>query len=294
MNGVLLVDKAAGVTSRFIDNQIRRKVGRDVRVGHAGTLDPFATGLLPVMIGEATKLSAFLTGGAKHYWARLRLGEKTATADCDGPVIEAKAIPGFDASHVLGAMAQLKGKISQTPPMYSAIKQGGRPLYEMARAGESVVVPPRMIDVYEWSLDSLGEQTIEFTVRCGPGTYVRTLGEQLAELLGTVGHLTALRRMKVGRHSVADAVSLEEACDRLPLVALEAAIGLPVVRLDADASREIRFGRPILLPNLEMPADEASQPLVLQALDETGKLIALLNQKQVSASLPWRVLRGFQ
>lgn len=282
MNGVVLVDKPAGMTSRAVDNQFKRLLGRGARVGHAGTLDPFATGLLPVMLGEGTKLSRYLTGGDKLYRAELRLGEKTDTADAEGERIETRPVPVLAAAAVTTAMGELTGKLSQTPPAYSAIKQGGVPLYKRAREGEAVAAAPREVVVHAWRLLALEGASVTFEVACGSGTYVRTLGEQLAERLGTVGHLTALRRLRAGGFDVAEAQPLEEALTKLQLVPLARAAGLPVVMLDDAQARLARQGRA-----LKLSADREAGAVF--AVDAGAVPVAVLSP----ADDGWRVERGF-
>lgn len=282
MNGVLLIDKPAGMTSRAVDNQFKRLLGRGARVGHAGTLDPFATGLLPVMLGEATKLSRYLTGGTKVYLAELRLGVKTATADAEGEVVATRAVPGVTDNAVREAMAELTGAITQTPPAFSAIKQGGVPLYKHARRGVAVEAAAREVMVYGWRLASLAPDSVTFEVTCGPGTYVRTLGEQLAERLGTVGHLTALRRLRAGGFDTTEAQPLAEALAAPRLVPLARAAGLPIVTLDAAQAQRARQGRA-----LELSAAPAAGPVF--AVDAGAVPVAVLTPAEDG----WRVERGF-
>lgn len=264
-HGVLVVDKPAGLTSREVDNRIKRALGRNARIGHAGTLDPFATGVLPVMIGEATKLSQWLTGGTKVYEALLALGRKTATADCEGEVIAESPVPLVTEGAVLEAMRALTGELLQVPPKYSAIKHGGRPMYELARRGEAVEAAPRKITVDAWDLIRLGAGEIAFRVTCGSGTYVRTLGEQLAEQLGTVGHLKTLRRLQAGTLRIAQARPLDEALETWPLIPLTEATALPVITLSAEEETALRQGRKIQrsLTGHALAVGEGAEPVAI-------------------------------
>ena len=283
MHGVLIIDKPAGLSSRQVDNQIERLIGAALRVGHAGTLDPFATGVLPVMVGEGTKLSKFLTGGAKTYAAELSLGERTDTADADGAVTATAAVPSLSEDAVRTAMAALTGAFAQVPPAYSAVKQGGRPLYKLARAGRVVEAAPRMVQVDAWRLVALDAAALRFEVDCASGTYVRTLGEQLAERLGTVGHLKALRRLRAGRFTLAQAQSLEAALASPRLLPLREAVGLPELALDAGRASWVAHGRAIDV----LPGDPAGEEIL--AMDPAGRPVALLRRDQDR----WRVSRGF-
>jgi tRNA pseudouridine55 synthase len=292
VNGVLIIDKPAGMTSRQVDNRIRARVGRKVRVGHAGTLDPFATGVLPVMIGEATKLSRFLSADEKEYEAELVLGVKTDTGDCEGEPAAQAPVPCFTESDVRSVMETLTGTFLQQVPAYSAVKVEGRRLYDMARRGQVVELPRRSVTVHRWRLISLDGQTIVFRVACAAGTYVRALGEALAEGLGTLGHLRALRRLRVGSHGVDGAVSLDAALEELPLKPLESVLDMPVLPLDARARDDIGHGRPIAAGGAT--AGPAGVDLV-QAHDEAGRLLALLTRTpRAEGDDVWRVLRGFR
>ncbi len=293
MNGVLLIDKPAGMTSRDVDNRIRRRVGRKVRVGHAGTLDPFATGLLPILLGEATKLSAHLTGSRKTYLAELYLGARTDTGDCDGRVVEEAPVTTLVAEAIREAMAGLTGTVRQRVPAFSAVKVEGRRLHELARKGDldGIELPERDIVVDAWRLASFAADRIVFEVDCSAGTYVRVLGEQLAGALGTLGHLVALRRLRSGNLRVEDALRLEQALEAdpaaLPVVGLEDVLEYPTVRLEAARARLVRHGRII-------EADPQIPGPVVQARDEDGRLLALLERRADPDGVEnWKVLRGF-
>jgi tRNA pseudouridine55 synthase len=283
MDGVLVIDKPAGLSSRQVDNRLGARFGRALRIGHAGTLDPFATGVLPVMVGEGTKLSRFLTGGAKSYRAELRLGVQTDTADTDGAVESTAAIPALEAAAVTAAMAALTGDVTQVPPAYSAVKVGGRPLYKLARAGREAVAPARTVRVDAWRLVALTPETVVFEVDCGPGTYVRTLGEQLAARLGTLGHLTALRRLRAGRFTAGMAQPLDEALAAPRLVPLAEAAGIPLLALDPARAEWVAHGRAVPALAGDPPGADAL------ALAPGGAPAALLAREGGQ----WRVARGF-
>lgn len=290
MNGVLVIDKPAGVTSRHIDNVVRKRVGRRVRVGHAGTLDPFATGVLPILVGEATKLSPYLTGCEKRYQATLLLGQQTDTADCEGRVIREAPAVSLVEEQIHEAMQALTGELQQQVPAYSAVRINGERLYEQARRGDTdMVLPVRQVRTSDWTLERFDAASITFSVTCSAGTYVRVLGEQVAAQLGTLGHLTALRRLRSGKIDITQAVSLEQALDELPLVSLEAVLDLPVLALDGEQSRLVGFGRKI-----ETDPDDGGADIV-QARNEQGRLLAILERQGATNETPslWRILRGF-
>ena len=208
-DGVLLVDKPQGITSHDVVDRVRRLYSTR-RVGHAGTLDPMATGLLIILVGKACKASQYLMSQEKEYVATVKFGENTDSQDADGEVVETIPLPdGLDAEKIRAAMKGMLGDQYQTPPMYSAKKIAGVPLYKLARKGEEVEREPRFIRVERYDLLSWREPEADFIVKCSKGTYVRTLAYDLAKKLGTAGHLTALRRTFSGTASVADAATLE-------------------------------------------------------------------------------------
>jgi len=209
MHGVLNLDKPVGMTSRQAVSRVKKLL--NVRkAGHAGTLDPMATGVLLVCLGEATKISSLLMGMTKTYEAELRLGQRTDTLDADGEIIEEQATGVFSVDDIKTALDKFIGVIRQTPPMYSAIKKDGRPLYELARKGVTVERNQREVNVY--GLESLGYEHpyLGIRVSCSKGTYIRTLAEDIAEELGTLAHLSALRRTRVGDFMVEDACLPDE------------------------------------------------------------------------------------
>lgn len=204
-SGVLPVDKGPGITSFQVVAQLRR-VLRAAKIGHGGTLDPAATGLLPILIGEATKLTPYLVDLDKEYLATVRLGVTTDTQDLSGTVLETRPVPALDAGGVQGVLEKFVGRIRQVPPMYSALHHEGRRLYELAREGVEVERPPREVTVHAIVLESLVPPDLVLRVRCGKGFYVRTLAADLGEALGSGGVLARLVRTRVGPYRVEDAV----------------------------------------------------------------------------------------
>jgi tRNA pseudouridine55 synthase len=209
MNGVLIIDKAQGPTSFDVVRQVRR-LCRVRRVGHAGTLDPMATGVLPVAIGSATRLVEYMMAGDKTYQATLKLGASTDTQDSEGQVFEEKDWQHVDRAALDQAVSGFTGEISQLPPMYSALKKDGKPLYQLARQGIEVERQPRSVRIDSFEIDDFSPPFITFTVRCSKGTYVRTLCHDLGQVLNCGAHMTALRRVSCGRFDIPASHTLEE------------------------------------------------------------------------------------
>jgi tRNA pseudouridine55 synthase len=240
IDGALLLDKPVGISSNKALQRAKQSYGA-AKAGHAGTLDPLASGLLIVLFGEATKFAGPALEADKEYLATLKLGEKTATGDAEGPVIETREF-SLDDRRIAPVLERFKGEIEQVPPMHSALKRGGVPLYELAREGKTVPREARRIRISELESVELKLPYLKLRVRCSKGTYVRTLAEDIGEALGTCAHLSALRRTASGRWRVQDAVTLEALTSQprpalLPLAALLA--DLP--RVELDAAQEARF-----------------------------------------------------
>ena len=197
IDGVLLLDKPQGMSSNHALQRARRLLQAQ-KAGHTGTLDPMATGLLPVCLGEATKFSSHLLEADKVYRTRVRLGEITATGDAEGEVIERRAVAAFADADIEGVLARFRGEIEQVPPMYSALKHQGRPLYELARQGRTIERAPRRVTVYDTRLLSRDAEGFELEVTCSKGTYIRTLAEDIGHALECGAHITALRRLRTG------------------------------------------------------------------------------------------------
>jgi tRNA pseudouridine55 synthase len=247
VDGVLLLDKPSGMTSNSA-LQAARRLYQAARAGHTGTLDPLATGLLPLCFGEATKFSADLLDADKTYEAELRFGQRTDTGDAEGEVVEERAVE-FTPADLVAVLARFRGPLQQIPPMYSALKRNGRPLYELARQGIEVTREARAIVIH--SLDLLAHDGLSCRLRVcsSKGTYIRTLAEDIGEALGCGAHLTALRRVAIGALQIADATSLDQlvALDepaRLALLAPPDSLlqSLPAVHLDATATARFAHG----------------------------------------------------
>lgn len=224
---------------------------KPARVGHLGTLDPFATGLLPVMTGEATKLAPFIDGGDKEYAGVIRLGVETDTLDRDGAEVRRANVPVIPAEKLAEVAAQFTGAIEQVPPVYSAIKRAGVPLYRLARRGEEVAPPEkRRVEIKRLDLICEAPDAIRFIATCSPGTYARSLARDIGVALGTVAHLEELRRTRNGAFAIAEAMPLAEVLDALDsgdpiqhMISLrDALVGLPELAVDSAAEKRLRNG----------------------------------------------------
>lgn len=215
MDGIVIINKPKNCTSHDVVYKVKKMFGK--KVGHTGTLDPNATGVLPILIGKATELSQFLINHDKKYVATLQLGVKTETADGEGSVIEERAVDvnNVTTKSVESALKSMIGKQMQIPPMYSAIKVNGKKLYEYARSGKSVDIPEREIEIYDLKLLSIdiANLLVVFEIYCSKGTYVRTVCEKLAERLGTIGYMKELQRTMVGDFAIANSITIDELKD---------------------------------------------------------------------------------
>jgi len=292
LHGIVLLDKPMGLSSNQA-LQSARRLFRAAKGGHAGALDPLATGLLPLCFGEATKLAGSLLGARKAYIARCRLGIITDTADREGEVLQQRPVPSLDDDTIEAALSKLRGRILQVPPMYSALKRGGERLYEKARRGETVEVAPREVDVHQLTLLSRTGDTLELLVECGSGTYVRALATALGEDLGCGAHLAALRRTWVDPFREPRMVTLDDlqqaagqGDDVLLRLMLPVSAGLqdiPAVQLDDMQSMAVARGQPVQL-DPSLPTGRCA------AFASDGALLALV---ELDAQRKTRVLRGF-
>jgi tRNA pseudouridine55 synthase len=209
IDGVLLVDKAEGLTSHDVVALVRRALGIK-KVGHCGTLDPIATGLLLITIGRGTKVQDLLMSEDKEYAGTLTLGIATSTQDRQGEIVDQRTVPPLDEKQVRAAFEKFRGDFYQMPPMVSAKKHGGVPLYKLARQGKVVEREPRLVHVYRYTVDRIALPEVDFSVVCSKGFYVRTYVHDIGEELGCGAHLKSLRRIKSGRFDVANAISVDE------------------------------------------------------------------------------------
>lgn len=257
VNGILLLDKPLGVTSNAALQQVKR-LFQARKAGHTGSLDPLATGVLPICLGEATKASAFLLDADKRYRVVCKLGETTSTQDAEGEVLETRPVGDYGLQDLEAALDRFRGPQEQVPPMFSAVKHEGQRLYKLARQGIEVERKARSIVIHELSLLSWASPYLEIEVHCSKGTYVRTLAEDLGEALGCGAHVTALRRTGVGPYGDDALVTVEQlealagegfATLDARLLPMESALAQwPGVRLTGDAAFYLRQGQPVLVP----------------------------------------------
>jgi tRNA pseudouridine55 synthase len=278
-HGFLLVDKPAGPTSHDIV-QVARRAIRERRIGHTGTLDPTATGLLMLCIGKATRLQSFLLAWEKTYEGEIALGLATTTYDTEGePLAPAQPVPPLGETLVAELEARFSGSISQLPPPYSAKKLAGRKLYELARAGEEVPLEPKQVTIHELRLTPRGGDRLAFSVTCSSGTYVRSLAHDIGELLRCGGHLAALRRARIGPWLANDAVSVETltTCPaEIPVSAWvslrQARLPFAEVGLNPTALAHFTHGQEVVVRELDGPFSPGSQVAVR---DRDGNLIGI-------------------
>ncbi|WP_223625521.1 tRNA pseudouridine(55) synthase TruB [Microbacterium sp. EST19A] len=278
--GILLVDKPAGLTSHDVVARTRRAFGTR-KVGHAGTLDPMATGLLVIGIEGATRLLTYIVGTDKTYEATIRLGQTTGTDDADGEILTRAAPDAWDAvteNAITIGIATLTGEISQVPSAVSAIKVDGRRAYDRVRAGEDVVLAARDVVVSRFDVvarrQGEGILDLDVVVDCSSGTYIRALARDLGAALGVGGHLTSLRRTRVGPFDVADAVGIDDLSDARTLTPAQAASRiLPALPVSAEEARDLRHGKRL--------SDQAPrlEGTLAAAIDEDGSLVGIVERR---------------
>ena len=293
MNGILVVDKPAGCTSHDVVQRVRKAL-RQRSVGHAGTLDPLATGVLVVAVGEGTKLVSHLQSDDKRYEVTIALGAETDSLDADGELTETSEVPPLDARTVEQALQAFIGRHPQEAPKLSAIKVGGTPLHRRMRRGEDVEAPVREVDLYEATVDSVSQKALILSLHCGKGFYVRSLARDLARALGTLGHVKALRRTTSGAFSIddglyGDQMTAEAIAERL--IPLKEACGaLTRVELTDEGVGHARHGRPIGPDVVVGDAwQEASPEQSLALFAPDGEPVALGRRLEDGI----RVVRGF-
>ncbi|NVK43662.1 MAG: tRNA pseudouridine(55) synthase TruB [Oceanospirillaceae bacterium] len=267
LDGILLVDKPAGLTSNGVLQRVKRLYGA-AKAGHTGALDPLATGMLPITFGEATKFSQFLLDADKRYLTTAKLGIRTATSDADGEVVEQREVPAdLDSTRIEALLEQhFLGEIEQVPSMYSALKHQGQPLYKLARKGVQVEVKPRRVTIYEIRMTALRGDEIDLDIRCSKGTYIRSIVEDLGQLLGCGAHVQMLRRLDSGPYTAdmmigleqlqllaepasaaEDEKSIQARLDALLLPVTSALEDLPSVELDAVQTQRVLQGQRLAL-----------------------------------------------
>ena len=278
MNGVLVVDKPSGPTSFDVVRRVRTLTGTK-KVGHTGTLDPLATGVLAICLGDATRVAGYITEGDKAYDAVVRLGQETDTLDAAGKVLAESPVPPLNAVLLEAALSKFRGEQLQTPPMYSAVKVAGRRLYELARAGEEVPREPRKVTVYELTLRDFSANELTLSVKSSKGFFVRSLAQDLGRELGCGAHLKALRRTASGPFTLAQAIGLDKlilAIESGPeglaqvearLVPVEQALAeLPAVSVSESEADKVAHG---------VPVETAVTAPLVRVLGPDGRLLAI-------------------
>jgi tRNA pseudouridine55 synthase len=289
VTGILLVDKPEGVTSAGVIRALKPRLGR-TKVGHLGTLDPFASGLLPLCLGEATKVARYLLLERKAYEGVIRLGAATDTLDRTGTVTERRPVPALDPTVLDDLARRFTGPQQQVPPMYSALKRDGVPLYKLARRGVDVERAARDIEVFGLTLAARPPDGIEFAIECSKGTYVRVLAADLGHALGSVAHLERLRRTAVGAFRIADAQALDALTvpgAPLPLVPVRAALAdYAAFATRPEGLARLRHGQQDVLAGLRPPARPNETALLL---DDRGAVAAVI---EAAGPRPaWRLVR---
>ncbi|MSQ61338.1 MAG: tRNA pseudouridine(55) synthase TruB [Dehalococcoidia bacterium] len=290
--GILIIDKPGGLTSHDVVARLRRLLGIR-RIGHGGTLDPLATGVLPVCIGSATRVAGFFTRWPKTYRCTMRMGISTDTYDAAGAVVREDDASAITAADIERALEAFRGEIAQTPPAYSAVKLAGRPLYDYARKGQPGEVSPRSVHISSLHLTGYRTPEADLTIECGSGTYVRALVHDLGTALGCGAHVTALRRTAVGPFTVERALTLEalaaeverSAWQQHLLPADTVLASLPRVLLtEAEAGRVLHGGA------IERPAPPSDDHALARAYDASERFLAILRYDTGAAIWsPWKV-----
>ena len=301
VSGIFVVDKPAGVTSYDVVRRLKR-VLFGVKIGYLGTLDPFATGVLPILLGEGTKLAPFLEAGHKVYEATLHLGVITDTQDKEGEILHSVDVAGYDLSpqKVEGVIQRFRGRITQLPPMYSALKQKGEPLYRLARRGEEVERALREVEIYELLVTEIAPPYLRLYIECSKGTYIRTVAHDIGGELGCGAHLAELRRRRSGPFCIKDALSLDDIEELLNMgrlqeriIPLAQAIGfLPAIEVGEADALQIRNGQVITLEDLHHVSEEDGQ-VVRVVARKGGGLVAVGGIQRQKEGFVLRPLRVF-
>jgi len=295
IDGILLLDKPAGITSNKALQEIKHLMQSE-KAGHTGSLDPLATGLLPICLGEASKFSQYLLDADKVYRATMRLGQKTTTADAEGEIIAERPVPVLSCDDIEAVLAQFRGAITQVPSMFSALKKDGRPLYELARQGVEVERAARPVHIYRLELLAAEADSWEIEVACSKGTYVRNLVEDMGEAIGCGAHVTALRRLAAGPFQEHQMVSLDTVkamvaaagpggADSLLEAPWAGLVGLPHIELSETASYYLLQGQPVRVPSAP------SEGLAL-AFEAGGGFLGLVEVADDGRLAPRRLIKG--
>jgi tRNA pseudouridine55 synthase len=251
MDGLLIIDKPSGITSRDAVNRLQRLLPPRTKIGHTGTLDPLATGVLVVCVGQATRLAEYVQAMDKVYETTIVLGARSDTDDADGTVTPTPEATTIDEATVRAILPQFIGAIEQTPPAYSAVKVGGRRAYDLARRGREVEIAPRTVTIYDIGVRGYEWPELRLEIRCGKGTYIRSLARDLGEALGCGAYVKELRRTRVGPFTTAESVSVDKAAIEVQsrMLPVRAAVAhLPTMELDAETIQKWRQGHAVVAP----------------------------------------------
>ena len=287
-NGIIVIDKPKNISSARVVTIVKKALNAG-KVGHAGTLDPFAEGILICCVNQATRLAGFLQSGSKKYAAVLKLGQETDTQDLTGTVVFAAKSVAFSRPVIQSVFESFKGSIEQLPPVYSALKHKGVPLYKFARRGQPVQKPPRRVDIYDISINDVDLPYVRFEVLCSAGTYIRTLGADIGKKLGCGGHLTALKRIESSGFTLDRAIplsALEELARSRKLsqkiISMKDALpDIPEIRADDLLIKKIRYGQKLTTDDLNGPHNFTKVRKTgqfLKILDRQDDLIAIVQQ----------------
>ena len=291
INGVVLLDKASGGTSNHVLQQVKRLFGAN-KAGHTGSLDPIASGLLPICLGQATKVAQFLLDDDKRYFVRAKLGQISSTGDSEGKVVNFGSTQSIDESSIRVILSQFIGNINQVPPMYSALKRNGIPLYKLARKGIEIERSPRAVTIHEINFLDLDDEVVSLDISCSKGTYIRTLVEDIGKSLGCGAHVVELRRTGFAHFDLSESKTYEqlsklkelnlESLDSVILRADEMLPNLESVYFDSEQTSDIRLGKKI-----EYLGFSASQKLKLY--DHNEQFIGIGESNLMSEVLPKRL-----
>jgi tRNA pseudouridine55 synthase len=295
-SGVLLVDKPEGPSSANVVHRVKAILGAK-KVGHLGTLDPFASGLLLLGVNQGTKVADIFLGAPKSYHGVMALGVETDSQDGTGKVLETHPVPVIGAEDLKALEEKFTGEIRQVPPMFSALKRDGVRLYQLARQGKEIPREPRAVKIERLQLNKVADAEIEFDVTCSRGTYVRTLAADMGKFIGCGAHLRRLRRTACGPLRVEQAITLEaleqtRSVEKIPLLALSSALShLPAIKWDSRLLQRLRMGQQEILQQIGQPAGGEN---LLRILDSRGALTALALWSREGSAGRWRLLRTFR
>jgi len=290
LNGIIVIDKPVGITSAGVVSIVKKTLPAK-KVGHAGTLDPFAEGVLICCVNQATRLADFLLHGTKKYIAELKLGEETDTQDLTGTVISRAQPENYSTESIQKVFKAFEGPLEQLPPVYSALKHNGVPLYKLARSGKPVQKPPRQIEIYSITLLNIALPLVRFEVLCSAGTYIRTLGADIGKMLGCGGHLNALKRIASSGFTLDQAVSLSAVKNLAPgarrpenfISMADALPEMPACSADTPLLKKIRHGQKITARDLNEAGGFDIGRITgskIKVVDQTGQLVAILNYQE--------------